>query len=81
MPHFNRTFDLTIPDIDMIEASLRDTARMLSSARIDATVGESVDLAAVADVDARMRQVNDLLGRLHNQKTFFRPTKGTYVGG
>ena len=81
MPHFNRTFDLTIADIEMIEASLRDTARGLSSARIDAAADGAVDLAAVADLDARARRVNDLLGRLHNQKTFYRPTKGTYVGG
>ena len=26
------------------------------------------------------KDVNDLLGRLHNQKVFFRP-KGTYVSG
>jgi hypothetical protein len=31
-----------------------------------------------ADIDAR--EVSELLGRLHNQKEFFRP-KGTYVGG
>ena len=81
MPHFNRSFDLTIADIDLIEASLRDTARALSSARIDAATAEAVDLAAVADLDQRARQLHDLLGRLHNQKTFYRPTKGTYVGG
>jgi len=31
-----------------------------------------------ADIDAR--EVSELLGRLHNQKEFYRP-KGTYVGG
>ena len=31
-----------------------------------------------ADIDAR--EVADLLGRLHNQKEFYRP-KGTYVSG
>ncbi len=25
--------------------------------------------------------VQDLLGRLHNQKVFYRPQKGVYVGG
>ena len=25
--------------------------------------------------------INDLLGRLHNQKVFFRPSNGVYVGG
>ncbi|MBT8458519.1 MAG: hypothetical protein HKP37_13215 [Boseongicola sp.] len=31
-----------------------------------------------ADIDSR--EVADLLGRLHNQKVFYRPD-GTYVGG
>lgn len=81
MPNFNRSFDLTIADIGMIEASLRETARSLSLAHIDAVTSGAVDMAAVAGLDVRARQVNDLLGRLHNQKTFYRPTQGTYVGG
>ncbi len=28
-----------------------------------------------------MKQINDLLGRLHNQKNFFRPKSGAYIGG
>lgn len=27
------------------------------------------------------KDVNELLGRLHNQKIFYRPNNGTYVGG
>lgn len=78
MPHFNRTFELTIADIDLIESSLRETVRALGDARIDAV---TADPAGVADLDKRIRRVNDLLGRLHNQKVFYRPVAGTYVGG
>lgn len=28
-----------------------------------------------------VREINDLLGRLHNQKKWFRPNKGTYISG
>lgn len=28
-----------------------------------------------------VREINDLLGRLHNQKKWFRPSKGTYISG
>lgn len=59
MPKYNKSFDLTLEDIEMIEDALRRTKRD-------------------ADVDAR--KVSDLLGRLHNQKIFYRP-EGTYVGG
>lgn len=27
------------------------------------------------------RVANDLLGRLHNQKIFYRPSKGVYISG
>ena len=27
------------------------------------------------------RSINELLGRLHNQKIFYRPSEGTYVSG
>ncbi len=81
MTHFNPTFSLTVADVDLIESALRETGRAVSVVRLDSASTEPVDLAAVADLDARARQVNDLLGRLHNQKTFFRPAKGTYVGG
>ncbi|NNF23558.1 MAG: hypothetical protein HKN63_01950 [Rhodobacteraceae bacterium] len=33
------------------------------------------------DVSVDPRALHDLLGRLHNQKTFFRPSKGVYVSG
>ena len=81
MPHFNRRFDLTINDIDLIEAALRETGRALSSARIDAESDAATDPAALAEIDAQARRVHDLLGRLHNQKVFYRPEAGTYVGG
>lgn len=70
MPQPNRKFDLSVEDLDLIEAALRQTkARELSE-----------DMAAQAAND-NVRRIHDLLGRLHNQKTFFRPSKGTYVGG
>ncbi len=34
-----------------------------------------------AKEDLDQEAVTDLLGRLHNQKTFFRPQNGIYVGG
>ncbi|SMX23773.1 hypothetical protein [Boseongicola aestuarii] len=47
---------------------------------------EDLDLIETAlhkakrDQDIDKRRIHDLLGRLHNQKVFFRP-RGTYVGG
>lgn len=47
---------------------------------------EDLDLIETAlrkakrDEDLDKRQIHDLLGRLHNQKVFYRPP-GTYVSG
>lgn len=65
MPKPNTKFDLSLEDMKLIETALR---RAQSGAANDD-----------APVDARA--VSDLLGRLHNQKTFYRPAKGVYVGG
>ena len=75
MPKHNRTFELTINDIDLIEAALHTVKRDLSLERI-----ENPELPASAEADP-IRQIHDLLGRLHNQKVFFRPKAHPYVSG
>ena len=47
-------------------------------------IEDALRIAKQAKADAKtakVRKIHDLLGRLHNQKTFFRPSEGTYVGG
>ena len=77
MPKHNKTFELTISDIDLIEAALQVTKRDISmnepEGRQEMMPGE--------DADRTLRNIEDLLGRLHNQKIFYRPAKGTYLGG
>ncbi|WP_299598548.1 hypothetical protein [uncultured Tateyamaria sp.] len=70
MPKYNKTFELSVEDLDLIEDALR--------ASKNASIND--DLAEKAAND-NVRQIHDLLGRLHNQKTFYRPAKGPYVGG
>ncbi len=76
MPKYNRKFDLSLDDIDMIEAALRMINRDLSLDR------EGVKpLLPPAEEGGHMSQIDDLLGRLHNQKIFYRPCKEPYVSG
>jgi len=35
---------------------------------------------SIVDMDEK-REINELLGKLHNQKQFYRPSKETYVSG
>jgi len=77
MSKHNRNFELSINDIDLIEAALHVTKRDLSLERIDGT-GSMMPASAKEDP---LRQIDDLLGRLHNQKIFYRPKKEPYLGG
>jgi hypothetical protein len=77
MPKANRNFELTINDIDLIEAALHVTKRDLSLARVEGTDALLPEEAK----DDPLRQIDDLLGRLHNQKVFYRPANATYLGG
>ncbi|MFL4471957.1 hypothetical protein ACERZ8_19510 [Tateyamaria armeniaca] len=70
MPKYNTTFELSIEELDLIEDALR--RRKLAQTQSDLKAGKSGDGA---------RQIHELLGKLHNQKTFYRPAKGTYVSG
>jgi len=55
-------------DLSLEDMDLIETA-LRTAARVDDAAG----------VDPR--EANELLGRLHNQKVFFRPRDGVYVSG
>ena len=73
MPQYNDMFELSVSDIDLIETALSQTRDALSR--------EVVARPGSGEKAARLRQVQDLLGRLHNQKIFYRPRDGVYIGG
>ena len=69
----NRKFDLSIRDIEIIEIALRAKAgrRGLAIAQ-----GESSP-----ELRREMNEIQEVLGRIHEQKVWFRPKDKTYVGG
>jgi hypothetical protein len=71
MPGYNRKFDLDMADVDVIETALRERVKSLSDTRME---------QACLDSQRELRAIKGLLGRLHNQKVFFRPKQG-YIGG
>ncbi|WP_299788791.1 hypothetical protein [uncultured Marivita sp.] len=81
MPGYNTKFDLTVEDMELIEDALRTTKRSLNSAVIEQAADPLRPCENTRDVDASMKRINDLLGRLHNQKNFYRPKGGAYIGG
>jgi hypothetical protein len=74
MTKFNKTFELSVEDVDLIETALRHTKSELAGQLVEQ---ENVN----QDLDTSMRMIHDLLGRLHNQKVFYRPRQRPYVGG
>jgi len=73
MTHYNPNIELTVADMDLIEDALRQAKRRLSMPE------EPEKDAPIAG--RSIREIDELLGRLHNQKVFFRPSKKPYVSG
>lgn len=75
MPQYNDMFELSVEDMDLIEQALRQTMTFHSVEQ----AGESEETRN--DREDIVRRMHDLLGRLHDQKVFYRPKSGVYVGG
>ena len=81
MPTFNRSFNLSINDIDLIEEALRARGRELCSMR-RALAGENpAEMSGIRVIEQDQRDGEELLGKLHDQKIFYRPEGSVYVGG
>ena len=81
MPSYNRQFDLSINDVNLIDAALRARGRELSGMRLALKDDNPAHLESIRVVEQDQRQNEELLGRLHDQKIFYRPIKAVYVGG
>ncbi|NOD49825.1 MULTISPECIES: hypothetical protein [unclassified Ruegeria] len=75
MPQYNDMFELSVEDIDLIESSLRRAQTALSHAERAENVQQREER------EDALNRIQDLLGRLHDQKIFYRPKSGVYVGG
>jgi len=74
MPRPNTKFELSVDDLELIEAALRNSKASLVDKVADVK-------AACPEAKQTVMGIHDLLGRLHNQKEFYRPRQGVYVGG
>ena len=81
MPRANRRFDLSIADIDLIEEALRARARELCKLRRALSDENPADMERIRVLEGDLRTGEELLGRLHDQKIFYRPSAMPYVGG
>lgn len=81
MPTYNRNFELTINDVDLIEEALRARGRELCKLQRALASEDPADLEQIAVISDDQRAGEELLGRLHDQKNFYRPQGKVYVSG
>jgi hypothetical protein len=71
---YNTNFELTIDDIDLIEKALHSELQKLSLTDNETVTNSARTLE-------KINKIQDLLGRIHNQKIWYRPKQEIYVGG
>ena len=69
----NTTFQLSVKDIKMIEEALNNKVARRSQRILE---GEDPEI-----LQSEAKEIRDLLGRLHQQKNWYRPSSGIYVSG
>ena len=68
----NTQFELGVRDVEIIELALQQQMRKLNVRRetsIQSTIKPVWELESVREIDAELKEIHQLLGRLHNQKT------------
>jgi len=76
MVKYNRSFTLDIDDINLIETTLHEKSKSL----FDQIRLGNMNAAAVCDFENEIIKIHKLLGKIHNQKRWYRP-EGTYISG
>ena len=81
----NTEFNLGLRDIDLIEDAINLVIARRSSAMsalAEDTLENTTDMSAYREIRHEVAELRELLGRLHNQKNWYRPqTKNIYVSG
>ena len=81
----NTEFNLGLRDIDLIEDAINLVIARRSSAMsalAEDTVENTTDISAYREIRNEVAELRELLGRLHNQKNWYRPqTDSIYVSG
>lgn len=80
----NTNFELGVEDIEIIEHALQKELKRLAEHRLSytqSTIKLEHEIDSVKQIDNEVKDIRNLLGRLHNQKVWYRPKQQTYIGG
>ncbi len=83
MPNtYNNSFSFNPKDIELIEQGLRALSKH-NNLLADLKTGASHESESIKKKDQKLKQINEVLGKIHNQKVFFsqtHPHKGVPLG-
>ena len=85
MAKANTSFDLDVRDVELIENALNSIITKQSSTIINSASNSNTQPTSEncpAEINNQIAELRDLLGKLHNQKIWYRPkSQFVYVGG
>jgi len=70
---YNKNFKMDLQELDIVETSLQHRVNYLSKATGSTHLQKNVS--------SEITQIREVLGKLHNQKNWYRPKNKVYVGG
>lgn len=68
---YNNNFSFNPKDIALIEEGLRTLSEYHDTIMLLMRDGDAADPGAIEVKDRKLRQVNELLGKIYNQKIFY----------
>ena len=81
----NTVFNLGLRDIDLIEDAINTVIARRSSTMnmlVESTIKNKNEMPVYQEITKEVSELRDLLGRLHNQKNWYRPSdEVVYVSG
>lgn len=82
MPKYRDNFDLNVTDVSMIEDALKKRAGQISKTIMEKSSYNPFErqCASVKGYVDELTEIRELLGRLHNQKVWYRPNNFAPIG-
>jgi len=77
---YKKQFEINLTELEVIEKALREQARHLGEAMLDQRLNEQKREVATSALSMRMREIQGVLGNLHNQKIWYRPDAHVPLG-
>ena len=85
MTKANTSFDLGVRDVELIENALNSIITKRSATVINSASNSKTEPTSEycpVEINGQIAELRDLLGKLHNQKIWYRPkSQLAYVGG